>query len=122
VVTLCTLGIGTAFGESVLNGGTHSVSVITNEPCTLLRVKKIDFQELWNKSSHLMEDIVSPLNCYESKAHVKLQEWSQEDTNHSGNNDSNHCIENDANLSAAIQENVSQISLKINYCLFIKFW
>ncbi|XP_015785676.1 LOW QUALITY PROTEIN: rap guanine nucleotide exchange factor 4-like [Tetranychus urticae] len=61
VVTLCTLGVGTAFGESVLTGKPHSVSIITNEPCTLLRVRKDEFQEIWDQNSHLMTDIVTPL-------------------------------------------------------------
>ncbi|XP_053204374.1 rap guanine nucleotide exchange factor 4-like isoform X2 [Panonychus citri] len=61
VVTLCTLGVGTGFGESVLTGKPHSVSVITNEPCTLLRVRRDEFQEIWEGNSHLMADIVTPL-------------------------------------------------------------
>lgn len=56
---MCSLGSGTAFGECVLNDGLHSVSVISNEPCTLLRVPKRDFQDIWQKSSHYMEEIVT---------------------------------------------------------------
>ena len=57
---MCTLCSGTAFGECVLNDGFHSVSVISNESCTLLRVPKSDFQDIWQKSSHFMEEIVTP--------------------------------------------------------------
>ncbi|OTF70886.1 rap guanine nucleotide exchange factor 4-like protein, partial [Euroglyphus maynei] len=66
IVTVCTLGSGTAFGECVLNDGHHSVSVISNEPCTLLRVPKTAFQDIWQKSSHFMEEIItSPFSLNE---------------------------------------------------------
>ncbi|CAG2167450.1 unnamed protein product, partial [Oppiella nova] len=68
VETVCTLGVGTAFGESVLGSGSHSHSIVTQEPCTLLRVKRLDFQDLWSQKSHLMQEIVA--NCYDSKAVV----------------------------------------------------
>ncbi|UXI16920.1 Kinesin light chain protein [Sarcoptes scabiei] len=60
VVTVCTLGSGTAFGEYVLNDGLHSVSVVSNEPCTLLRVPKQSFRDIWQKSSQFMEEIITP--------------------------------------------------------------
>lgn len=60
MASVCTLCSGTAFGECVLNDGFHSVSVISNESCTLLRVPKADFQDIWQKSSHFMEEIVTP--------------------------------------------------------------
>lgn len=59
VVNVCTLCSGTAFGECVLNDGYHSVSVISNESCTLLRVPKPAFQDIWQRSSHYMEEIVT---------------------------------------------------------------
>lgn len=61
-VTLCTLGIGTTFGASAASGKTHSVSVVTSDDCTLLRVRRADFQEVFNEQSHLIGDIeASPL-------------------------------------------------------------
>lgn len=60
MVNVCTLCSGTAFGECVLTDGYHSVCVISNEPCTLLRVAKPDFQDIWATSAHFMEDIVTP--------------------------------------------------------------
>lgn len=57
---MCTLCSGTAFGECVLTDGYHSVCVFSNEPCTLLRVAKPDFQDIWATSAHFMEDIVTP--------------------------------------------------------------
>ena len=60
-VTLCTLGIGTACDDSVLTGKTHSVSVITNEKCTLIRVKRETFRGLWEQNLQLIENgAVSP--------------------------------------------------------------
>lgn len=61
-VTLCTLGIGTAFGESVLDNSPHSATVVTNECCELLRIEQRDFRSIWERNRHLMEDIVSPLS------------------------------------------------------------
>jgi CRP-like cAMP-binding protein len=58
-VTLCTLGVGTTFGASVMPGKSHSVSVVTNEECTLLRVRRADFQEIFNEQSHLINDLES---------------------------------------------------------------
>lgn len=62
-VTLCTLGVGTTFGASVTPGKSHSVSVVTNEECTLLRVRRADFQEIFNEQSHLIGDVESSPFC-----------------------------------------------------------
>ncbi|KAM7301958.1 hypothetical protein ISCGN_017475 [Ixodes scapularis] len=48
-VTLCTLGIGTAFGESVLDNSPHSATVVTNECCELLRIEQRDFRSIWER-------------------------------------------------------------------------
>lgn len=96
----------------VLGDGTHSHSIVTQEPCTLLRVKRIDFQDLWNHKSHLMQEIVA--NCYDSKAQVeKLHESSSRkgslDNDH--NNHNNDSVDNYSNLSSfetQITENVSK--------------
>lgn len=63
MVTLCTLGVGTTFGASVMPGRSHSVSVITNDECTLLRVRRADFQEIFNEQSHLINDVESSPFC-----------------------------------------------------------
>lgn len=62
-VTLCTLGVGTTFGASVAPGKTHSVSVVTSDECTLLRVRRADFQEIFNEQSHLIGDLESSPFC-----------------------------------------------------------
>lgn len=56
--TLCTLGMGTAFGESILNDTPRHATVITSEPCQLLRVEQKDFKILWEVS------IVSPYDTF----------------------------------------------------------
>jgi hypothetical protein len=55
------LGVGTAFGDSVLTGKAHSVSVFTNEKCTLLRVRRETFRELWSQNVQLLGHVVSPM-------------------------------------------------------------
>lgn len=50
-VTLCTLGVGRAFGESISGLSLpHSATVVTNECCELLRIDQRDFQLLWEVS------------------------------------------------------------------------
>lgn len=62
-VTLCTLGVGTTFGASVMPGKSHSVSVVTSDDCTLLRVRRADFQEIFNEQSHLINNVESSPFC-----------------------------------------------------------
>ncbi|XP_038078021.1 rap guanine nucleotide exchange factor 4-like isoform X2 [Patiria miniata] len=59
-VTICTLGIGTAFGESVLNDSPRHATVITSEFCELLRVEQKDFKMIWERNRQLMEGILAP--------------------------------------------------------------
>ncbi|KAG8189794.1 hypothetical protein JTE90_008106 [Oedothorax gibbosus] len=72
-LTLCTLGIGTAFGESILDNSPHSATVVTNEHCELLRIEQRDFRAIWERNSHLMEDIVSPLSILRTKSVLHRQ-------------------------------------------------
>ncbi|KAK2144439.1 hypothetical protein LSH36_757g01001 [Paralvinella palmiformis] len=58
-VTLCTLGVGTAFGESVLNDTPRHATVITNKYCELLRVEQKDFRILWERNKQLMEGLIT---------------------------------------------------------------
>lgn len=46
----------------MLTGKTHSVSVVTNEKCTLIRVKRETFRNLWEQNLQLIENsaAVSP--------------------------------------------------------------
>lgn len=71
-VTLCTLGVGTTFGASVMPGNSHSVSVVTSDDCTLLRVRRADFQEIFNEQSHLINDVESSPFCSASSLNFRL--------------------------------------------------
>ena len=54
-VTLCTLGVGTAFGESILDDQPRHATVVTNEYCELLRIEQKDFRVLWEVSLILQD-------------------------------------------------------------------
>lgn len=44
---ICTLGSGTAFGESILYDMPRNATIITSDTCELLRVEQKDFKILW---------------------------------------------------------------------------
>lgn len=46
-VTLCTLGVGATFGESILQDLPRDSTVITKTTCELLRVEQQDFRLIW---------------------------------------------------------------------------
>ncbi|KAG8510504.1 Rap guanine nucleotide exchange factor 4, partial [Galemys pyrenaicus] len=46
-VTICTLGIGTAFGESILDNTPRHATIVTRESSELLRIEQKDFKALW---------------------------------------------------------------------------
>uniref|UniRef100_A0A669QMJ8 Rap guanine nucleotide exchange factor 4 n=1 Tax=Phasianus colchicus TaxID=9054 RepID=A0A669QMJ8_PHACC len=52
-VTICTLGIGTAFGESILDNTPRHATIVTREYSELLRIEQKDFKALWEVSSDL---------------------------------------------------------------------
>ncbi|KAH0999142.1 hypothetical protein HUJ04_004155, partial [Dendroctonus ponderosae] len=60
-VTLCTLGVGATFGESILQDLPRDTTVVTQTNCELLRVEQQDFKLIWEKNRELMNDLVS--NC-----------------------------------------------------------
>ncbi|KAF7248384.1 Rap guanine nucleotide exchange factor 4 [Varanus komodoensis] len=49
-VTICTLGIGTAFGESILDNTPRHATIVTRENSELLRIEQKDFKALWEVS------------------------------------------------------------------------
>lgn len=57
----CTLGIGSVFGESVLNDGRRQFTVVTKERCELLRVEARDFKHIWENNKTYMEEGLLPL-------------------------------------------------------------
>lgn len=46
-VTICTLGIGTAFGESILDNTPRHATIVTREFSELLRIEQREFRTLW---------------------------------------------------------------------------
>lgn len=49
-VTICTLGAGTAFGESILDNTPRHATIVTREFSELLRVEQREFRSLWEVS------------------------------------------------------------------------
>ncbi|XP_037046134.1 rap guanine nucleotide exchange factor 4 isoform X2 [Bradysia coprophila] len=60
-VTLCNLGVGATFGESILHDLPRDSTVVTKTTCELLRVEQQDFRLIWEKNKELMNDIIT--NC-----------------------------------------------------------
>lgn len=60
-ITLCNLGVGATFGESVLHDLPRDSTVVTKTTCELLRVEQQDFRLIWEKNKELMNDII--MNC-----------------------------------------------------------
>ncbi|XP_031640324.1 rap guanine nucleotide exchange factor 4 isoform X4 [Contarinia nasturtii] len=60
-VTLCNLGVGATFGESILHDLPRDSTVVTKTTCELLRVETKDFRLIWEKNKELMNDIIT--NC-----------------------------------------------------------
>ncbi|KAM4626681.1 rap guanine nucleotide exchange factor 4 isoform 4-T4 [Discoglossus pictus] len=46
-VVICTLGVGTAFGESILDNTPRHATIVTREFSELLRIEQKDFKALW---------------------------------------------------------------------------
>lgn len=46
-VTICTLGIGTAFGESILDNTPRHATIVSRETSELLRIEQREFKSLW---------------------------------------------------------------------------
>ena len=49
-VTICTLGIGTAFGESILDNTPRHATIVSRETSELLRIEQREFKSLWEVS------------------------------------------------------------------------
>ncbi|XP_035790927.1 rap guanine nucleotide exchange factor 4 isoform X2 [Anopheles aquasalis] len=60
-VTLCNLGVGATFGESILHDLPRDSTVVTKTTCELLRVEQQDFRLIFEKNKELMNDIIT--NC-----------------------------------------------------------
>uniref|UniRef100_A0A673FRM8 Rap guanine nucleotide exchange factor 4-like n=1 Tax=Sinocyclocheilus rhinocerous TaxID=307959 RepID=A0A673FRM8_9TELE len=59
-VTICTLGIGTAFGESILDNTPRHATIVTREFSELLRIEQKDFRRLWENYRQCMAGLLVP--------------------------------------------------------------
>nr|XP_027316977.1 rap guanine nucleotide exchange factor 4 isoform X2 [Anas platyrhynchos] len=59
-VTICTLGIGTAFGESILDNTPRHATIVTREYSELLRIEQKDFKALWEKYRQYISGLLTP--------------------------------------------------------------
>ncbi|OXA57558.1 Rap guanine nucleotide exchange factor 4 [Folsomia candida] len=64
------LGMGSFFGESILDDSPRENTIVTREPCQLLRVEQRDFRALW-------QELLSPLSSQsQSKAEQRVASTS----------------------------------------------
>ncbi|XP_035031548.2 rap guanine nucleotide exchange factor 4 isoform X2 [Hippoglossus stenolepis] len=59
-VTICTLGTGTAFGESVLDNSPRHATIVTREISELLRIEQREFRSLWQKYHQCLAGLIAP--------------------------------------------------------------
>ncbi|XP_069009929.1 rap guanine nucleotide exchange factor 4 isoform X2 [Embiotoca jacksoni] len=59
-VTICTLGTGTAFGESILDNTPRHATIVTREFSELLRIEQREFRSLWEKYPRCMAGLLAP--------------------------------------------------------------
>ncbi|XP_041365780.1 rap guanine nucleotide exchange factor 4-like isoform X3 [Gigantopelta aegis] len=71
-VTLCVLGAGTSFGESILTNKPRHATVITQDFTELIRVEQKDFKILWERNKQLMEGVFTPLNSLQGTENKRL--------------------------------------------------
>ncbi|XP_069389568.1 rap guanine nucleotide exchange factor 4 isoform X2 [Paralichthys olivaceus] len=59
-VIICTLGTGTAFGESVLDNTPRHATIVTREFSELLRIEQREFRSLWQKYPQCLAGLLAP--------------------------------------------------------------
>lgn len=59
-VTICTLGVGTAFGESILDNTPRHATIVSRENSELLRIEQREFKTLWEKYRQCMAGLLAP--------------------------------------------------------------
>uniref|UniRef100_H3DHS0 Rap guanine nucleotide exchange factor 4 n=1 Tax=Tetraodon nigroviridis TaxID=99883 RepID=H3DHS0_TETNG len=59
-VVICTLGTGTAFGESILDNTPRHATIVTRECTELLRIEQRAFRSLWERYHHCMAGLLVP--------------------------------------------------------------
>uniref|UniRef100_A0A3P8W0F8 Rap guanine nucleotide exchange factor 4b n=1 Tax=Cynoglossus semilaevis TaxID=244447 RepID=A0A3P8W0F8_CYNSE len=59
-VTICTLGIGTAFGESILDNTPRHATIVSRETSELLRIEQREFKSLWENHRQSLAGLLAP--------------------------------------------------------------
>uniref|UniRef100_A0A3Q3VTQ5 Uncharacterized protein n=1 Tax=Mola mola TaxID=94237 RepID=A0A3Q3VTQ5_MOLML len=59
-VVICTLGSGTAFGESILDNTPRQATIVTRELTELLRIEQREFRSLWERYHWCMAGLLVP--------------------------------------------------------------
>uniref|UniRef100_A0A7N8XL31 Rap guanine nucleotide exchange factor 4-like n=1 Tax=Mastacembelus armatus TaxID=205130 RepID=A0A7N8XL31_9TELE len=75
-VTICTLGIGTAFGESILDNTPRHATIVSRETSELLRIEQREFKSLWEVRTSVLKSVCSckyELGLHDSIPSEKLQ-------------------------------------------------
>ncbi|XP_021949449.1 rap guanine nucleotide exchange factor 4 isoform X3 [Folsomia candida] len=73
------LGMGSFFGESILDDSPRENTIVTREPCQLLRVEQRDFRALWQKNRDSMEDLLghsklkNSFDSHRSRSHTNMK-------------------------------------------------
>lgn len=62
-VSLCSLGVGATFGESILHDLPRESTVVTQANCELLRVEQRDFRMIWEVSDCLSTSLLPSKQC-----------------------------------------------------------
>ncbi|XP_041434160.1 rap guanine nucleotide exchange factor 4 isoform X1 [Xenopus laevis] len=74
-VVICTLGVGTAFGESILDNTPRHATILTRENCELLRIEQKDFKALWEKyRQHMAGFLAPPYGVLETGSNDRLSD------------------------------------------------
>ncbi|CAG7730757.1 unnamed protein product, partial [Allacma fusca] len=63
------LGMGSFFGESILDDSPRENTIVTREPCQLLRVEQRDFKNLMQKNKDMMEDLLGHAKIHKNFYH-----------------------------------------------------
>ncbi len=78
---VCTLGAGSAFGESIIYDTIRNATIITSDICELLRVEQKDFRILWAKNREYMNGVISSLSRFSLNDHdlnIRFSEFNSQ--------------------------------------------
>uniref|UniRef100_A0A3Q3A372 Rap guanine nucleotide exchange factor 4 n=1 Tax=Kryptolebias marmoratus TaxID=37003 RepID=A0A3Q3A372_KRYMA len=78
-VTICTLGIGTAFGESILDNTPRHATIVSRETSELLRIEQREFKSLWEKYRQSLAGLLAPpyvSRSMKDKKNTLINQWT----------------------------------------------